>query len=240
MRNGWMKFMWPTWPTVGFSAASPVSTRLPPCRPPCQCRPRRSALSSKSRCDADLPHRGFGARAAGVSDGRVAPSVASNSALQSATRRSAVAPAELLAERASRRTSARARTGAAGAARSPARARAARRPATPACRPARRTAIGCFRRTNAPRASFRPLMRPCGIAMPWPRPVEPELLARGEAVDDRRRRRGRRSRANSAPTASNRRAFGRDVDVERDVGERAGVRRSGSSGRRVWFGGPRK
>ena len=33
MRNGWMKFMWPTWPIVGFSAASPVSTRLPPWRP---------------------------------------------------------------------------------------------------------------------------------------------------------------------------------------------------------------
>jgi hypothetical protein len=36
MRNGWMKFMWPTWPIVGFSACSPVSTRLPPWRPATQ------------------------------------------------------------------------------------------------------------------------------------------------------------------------------------------------------------
>src|SRR5262249_7350077 len=31
-------------------------------------------------------------------------------------------------------------------------------------------AIGCARRTNAPRASLRPLMRPWGIATPCPRP----------------------------------------------------------------------
>ena len=49
MRNGWMKFMWPTWPMVGFSAASPVSTRFPPCRPATQRRPRRAWLSAKSR-----------------------------------------------------------------------------------------------------------------------------------------------------------------------------------------------
>jgi hypothetical protein len=49
MRNGWMKFMWPTWPIVGFSACSPVSTRLPPWRPATQCRPSRAWLSSKIR-----------------------------------------------------------------------------------------------------------------------------------------------------------------------------------------------
>ena len=41
--------MWPTWPMVGFSAASPVSTRLPPCRPATQCRPSRAWLSAKIR-----------------------------------------------------------------------------------------------------------------------------------------------------------------------------------------------
>ena len=41
-RNGWIRFMWPTWPTVGFSSASDVSTRLPPWRPPFQCSPSRS------------------------------------------------------------------------------------------------------------------------------------------------------------------------------------------------------
>src|SRR5258706_3508815 len=30
-------------------------------------------------------------------------------------------------------------------------------------------------RIIAPTASFRPLMRPCGIAMPWPKPVEPNF-----------------------------------------------------------------
>src|SRR5581483_9566169 len=48
MRKGWMKFMWPTWPIVGFIAESPVSTLLPPWRPASQVRPRRDWLSSKS------------------------------------------------------------------------------------------------------------------------------------------------------------------------------------------------
>src|SRR5436190_1663708 len=48
-RNGWMKFMWPTWPIVGLSAASPVSTRLPPSRPAIQRSCRRSWLSATSR-----------------------------------------------------------------------------------------------------------------------------------------------------------------------------------------------
>src|SRR5262245_41000090 len=44
-----MKFMWPTWPIVGRSAASPVSTRLPPWRPASQVRPSRASLSAKKR-----------------------------------------------------------------------------------------------------------------------------------------------------------------------------------------------
>src|SRR5258708_1713304 len=48
MRNGWMKFMWPTWPTAGFKPEPPVSTRLPPCFPPSQRSPNRSRLSAKS------------------------------------------------------------------------------------------------------------------------------------------------------------------------------------------------
>ena len=35
--------------------------------------------------------------------------------------------------------------------------------------------IGDFRRTNAPLASASPRMRPCGIAMPCPSPVEPSF-----------------------------------------------------------------
>src|SRR2546429_720691 len=35
--------------------------------------------------------------------------------------------------------------------------------------------IGLRGRTNAPSACVRPLMRPWGIAMPWPRPVEPSF-----------------------------------------------------------------
>src|SRR5512143_298672 len=48
IRNGWMKFMWPTWPIVGLSAASPVSTRLPPWRPATHVMPRRCWLSAKN------------------------------------------------------------------------------------------------------------------------------------------------------------------------------------------------
>src|SRR5687767_8365521 len=36
-------------------------------------------------------------------------------------------------------------------------------------------ATGCASRTKAPSASFSPLMRPCGIATPWPSPVEPSF-----------------------------------------------------------------
>src|SRR5215472_12035477 len=35
--------------------------------------------------------------------------------------------------------------------------------------------IGCFGRTKAASVRSRPLMRPCGMAMPWPRPVEPSF-----------------------------------------------------------------
>src|SRR6188768_3247395 len=48
MRNGWMRFMCPTCPTVGLSEVSPAMKRLPPCRPPSQWRPSRSRLSSNS------------------------------------------------------------------------------------------------------------------------------------------------------------------------------------------------
>ena len=34
---------------------------------------------------------------------------------------------------------------------------------------------GVARRRKAPRASFRPLMRPCGMATPWPSPVDPSF-----------------------------------------------------------------
>src|SRR6266516_1649228 len=43
-----MKFMCPTCPMVGFSEASPVSTRLPPCRPASHTIPSRCWLSAKS------------------------------------------------------------------------------------------------------------------------------------------------------------------------------------------------
>src|SRR5436190_13148771 len=48
MRNGWMKFMWPTWPIVGLRAFSPVSTRLPPWRLASQVSCSRSRLASNS------------------------------------------------------------------------------------------------------------------------------------------------------------------------------------------------
>jgi hypothetical protein len=34
---------------------------------------------------------------------------------------------------------------------------------------------GAASRRKAPVASFSPLMRPCGMATPWPRPVEPSF-----------------------------------------------------------------
>src|SRR5690349_11822780 len=43
-----MKFMWPTRPTVGFSAASPVITRLPPLLPAAQAKLSFAWLSEKS------------------------------------------------------------------------------------------------------------------------------------------------------------------------------------------------
>ena len=65
--------------------------------------------------------------------------------------------------------------------------------------------IGPRVRTNAPAASRNPLMRPCGIAMPWPNPVDPSrsranrasrptwthVLSRADWRSRHRNRRGR-------------------------------------------------
>ena len=69
--------------------------------------------------------------------------------------------------------------------------------------------IGDLRRTKAPSASFRPLIRPWGIAMPWPRPVEPSFsrarrlsttILRGQpAASPRTARRRRRTGAPWTP-----------------------------------------
>src|SRR5688500_11839821 len=63
---------------------------------------------------------------------------------------------------------------------------------------------GCARRMNAPSASFRPLMRPCGMATPWPRPVEPRR-SRAKRLSNTRLRASACWFSNSRPTCSNRR-----------------------------------
>ncbi len=176
-----MKFMWPTWPMVGFSAASPVSTRLPPWRPATQWSPSRAWLSAKIRstltCRAMLAspvirpaahctsgRRGIRAHHAAGSHRRTPRALRRHRSGSRGSRESALP-----------KTSGRAPRGAAGAVRSRAPARAGRTPARRACRPERRRGSGDFKRTNAPCASASPRMRPWGIAMPWPSPVEPSF-----------------------------------------------------------------
>ena len=80
---------------------------------------------------------------------------------------------------------------------------------------------------NAPRASLSPLMRPCGIAMPWPSPVEPSF---SRAARLRRDRGGIEAGARREQCADRfeQPRLRRDVEIEHDVGAR------GSSSA-IWF-----
>src|SRR4030081_950034 len=64
--------------------------------------------------------------------------------------------------------------------------------------------IGSRMRIIAPTASFRPLMRPCGIAIPWPRPVEPSF-SRANRLSNTTLRAMPCWFSNSNPACSNRR-----------------------------------
>src|SRR4051812_38930751 len=57
---------------------------------------------------------------------------------------------------------------------------------------------------KAPSASFSPLMRPCGIATPWPRPVEPRR-SRANRLSNTTLRATASWFSNSRPACSNRR-----------------------------------
>ena len=54
-RNGWMKFMWPTWPTVGLSAASPVRMRAAALAPREPREPESLVVVREELLDAHLP-----------------------------------------------------------------------------------------------------------------------------------------------------------------------------------------
>src|SRR6266850_1749486 len=63
---------------------------------------------------------------------------------------------------------------------------------------------GWATRMNAPRASFSPLMRPCGMATPWPRPVDPRR-SRANRLSNTTLRAIACWFSNMRPTCSNRR-----------------------------------
>ncbi len=213
MRNGWMRFMWPTWPTVGFSAASPLRTRLPPWRPPIQCRPRRSRFSSK-RLWTVTCRMGLGRRLPALEEIEEVRAVLGA--------REAVAErllGEHLRELGPR--SCRWRSVACSGTSS-----------TNTCATGlpsgASNGTACLRRTKAPRASFNPLMRPWGMAMPCPSPVDPSFsrAARLAAIAPAS---SLPWVANSAPTASNRRAF--------DGTSRSRTMFEGVSSSAIWFTG---
>src|SRR5262245_60618729 len=77
----------------------------------------------------------------------------------------------------------------------------------------------CARRRNAPSASFSPLMRPCGIATPWPRPVEPSF-SRANRLSNTTLRPMPSRFSNSRPACSNRRFL---LDISRSSAMCAGV-----------------
>src|SRR5262245_24653064 len=77
----------------------------------------------------------------------------------------------------------------------------------------------CARRRNAPSASFSPLMRPCGIATPWPRPVEPSF-SRANRLSNTTLRPMPSRFSNSSPACSNRRFL---LDISRSSATCAGL-----------------
>ena len=198
IRNGWMKFMWPTWPIVGFSAASPVSTRLPPWRPATHVKPSRASLSAKNfstlTCRIMLPGpvtRGLrtgplrGCRFVGAphrardapcgpwlrpARSCVWPNAGTLRAAPARRGRSRAASRNRFSENicASSESSCRCCSVACSGTRSTNTARRA-------CRPARRRRSASSGARTRRCASRRPLMRPCGIAIPWPSPVEPSF-----------------------------------------------------------------
>ena len=185
--------MCPTCPTVGLSAVSPAMNAVAALAPAEPMEPQPLAVVVEQLLDADLSHRQI--RACGPPALEQREEVGGARRVRRACR-----------GRRAPRTSARAPTGAAGEGRWPARAPAARTPARRACRRAHRTrpAGAAARTRRAPR--FNPLMRPCGIAMPWPRPVEPSFSRAAGSTRSRSRSRPPCA-ANGAPTASNSRAF---------------------------------
>ena len=188
--------MWPTWPMVGFSAASPVSTRLPPWRPATQCSPSRAWLSAKIRSTLTC---------------RIMPAPARSSPRAPTAR----TPRAIRRRRRERPRLSRKRASENICASSERSCRCC----SVACSGTSSTntwatglpsgasnGMGDLRRTNAPCASPRPRMRPWGIAMPWPRPVEPSF-SRASRLSTTIFFDRPRFASNSAPTASNRRAF---------------------------------
>ena len=195
--------MWPTWPMVGFSAASPVRTLLPPCSPATQCRPSRAWFSANSfstltcrimpgsplmapPCGeliaAPVPDHGRGRGSCGrlppLEDGVHAGGVGRR---RPAARESAVG--EHLGEL--------------GQELQVLLGRLLGHQQHEDLRDG--LAVGRVERDRrleadeAPCACARPRIRPCGMATPWPEPGRAELLAREQAVDDDLARTGRGS-----------------------------------------------
>ena len=182
----------PTWPMVGFSPDSPLSIRLPPCRPASQVSPSRCWLSANSfsmlicrMAPLSLTSRAPSWRTVGA--GPLGSIVVES---RSRNARSLNMPAS--SDRSCRCSSV-------------------------ACSGTRSTntwltglpsgaskGIGCRGRTNAPSARSSPLMRPCGIAMPWPSPVEPSF-SRANRLSNTTARAICAWSSNSWPTCSKRR-----------------------------------
>ena len=56
MRNGWMRFMWPTWPTVGFSADVAGQHAVAALAAAQPVQPQPVAVVVEQALDADLAH----------------------------------------------------------------------------------------------------------------------------------------------------------------------------------------
>ena len=207
MRNGWMKFMWPTWPMVGLQlrlAGQHAVSALAP-GDPVESEPR--LVVGEDPLDADLPHHAghlVSAPPRSWPRRRLMPRAPTDRTPR-AIRRRRWGPRGF-------RGNARFENICASSERScrccsvACSGTGARTPGQPVCRPARRTGIGDFRRTNAPCASASPRIRPCGIAIPCPSPVEPSF-SRACRLSTTTFFASPRLASNSAPTASNRRAF---------------------------------
>ena len=103
--------------------------------------------------------------------------------------------------------------------RSPPPARTGTRTGPPAAWSGASKSIGTRRRSTAASGSFSFLIRPCGMATPWPSPVEPSRSRADQVVGDRRRAIAVLALEQHAGLLEQP-ALVRDVDIDQDVAHR--------------------